>query len=157
MDIIKAILSNYTIWIALAAWGVAQIVKVIVNCIIEKKFDVGRLFGDGGMPSCHSSMVMALVVMSGYSEGFDSPVFAVAFIFAMIVMHDATGVRYETGKQAVSLKELADIINKSFASEDEKIRTENLKELVGHTPLQVFFGALTGIAVSVLAIIIFGL
>ncbi len=157
MDIIKALLSNYTIWIALAAWGVAQIAKVIINCIIERKFDAGRLFGDGGMPSCHSAMVSALVVMCGYYEGFDSAIFAIAFIIAMIVMHDATGVRYETGKQAVSLKELADIINRTFASEDEKIRTENLKELVGHTPLQVFFGSLTGIIVAVLAIVIFSL
>ena len=93
--------------------------------------------------------------MSGHIAGFDSIMFAIAMILAIVVMHDATGVRREAGKHAVSIKELADAVNKSFLGESESIRTENLKVLVGHTPLQVVFGALVGIIIAILYIIIF--
>ena len=106
------------------------------------------------MPSGHSATVMALATTVGWMLGYDSPVFAIALVLAIIVMHDACGVRRETGKQAESIKELADAINSLVHEQDLKVRTEKLKALVGHTPLQVFFGAILGIAVAALYIFI---
>ena len=142
------IFKNDVLWIPFIAWLVAQLFKTVIYLIVEKKFDIKRLFGDGGMPSGHSATVSALAVMCGYVCGIDSPIFALSAILMIIVMKDAMGVRREAGKQAVSIKELADIINQAFAGKTEEIRTEKLKELVGHTPMQVFFGFVTGIAVS---------
>ena len=155
MEYIKELLANHLLLASLIAWGISQFCKIIINLFIEKKFDLKRLFGDGGMPSGHSATVTCLAVMCGYCSGFDSVAFAVAMILAIVVMHDATGVRREAGKHAVSIKELADAVNKSFLGEDENIRTENLKVLVGHTPLQVFFGAMAGVIVAVLYIVLF--
>ena len=154
MEYIKQILANHLLWASVSAWGISQLCKIITNLIIEKKLDLKRLFGDGGMPSGHSATVTCLAVMSGYVAGFDSVMFAISMILAMVVMHDATGVRREAGKHAVSIKELADAVNKSFLGEDENIRTENLKVLVGHTPLQVVFGALVGVVVAVAYILL---
>ena len=142
------IFKNDVLWIPFIAWLAAQLFKTVIYLIVEKKFDIKRLFGDGGMPSGHSATVGALAVMCGYVCGIDSPIFALSAILMIIVMKDAMGVRREAGKQAVSIKELADIINQAFAGKTEEIRTEKLKELVGHTPMQVFFGFVTGIAVS---------
>ena len=155
MIYIEQILANHILLASVASWGVSQICKIITNLVIERKFDIKRLFGDGGMPSGHSATVTCLAVMSGHIAGFDSIMFAIAMILAIVVMHDATGVRREAGKHAVSIKELADAVNKSFLGESESIRTENLKVLVGHTPLQVVFGALVGIIIAILYIIIF--
>ena len=139
------------------AWLIAQVAKGIINWIVDGKFDGSRFFGDGGMPSGHSATVTSLAIMVGWIEGFDSALFAISAVLAMIVMHDATGVRREAGKQAVSIKELANIINRAFLSKDDEIKTHNLKVLVGHTPLQVFFGVLTGVVVAIGAILIFSL
>ena len=125
--------------------------------MIYKEFKLERLFGDGGMPSTHSATVMCLCIMCGRLGGFGSPVFALSFIFAAIVMRDALGVRREAGKQAVSIKQLADAVNTLFRSKDDEIKTENLKVLVGHTPLQVLMGALLGFTVAILSIIIFSI
>lgn len=149
------IFKNDVLWIPFIAWLAAQLFKTVIYLIVEKKFDIKRLFGDGGMPSGHSATVSALAVMCGYVCGIDSPIFALSAILMIIVMKDAMGVRREAGKQAVSIKELADIINQAFAGKTEEIRTEKLKELVGHTPMQVFFGFITGIAVSFGYILIF--
>ena len=94
------------------------------------------------MPSGHSATVTSLMIMTGYTAGTGSVSFALSLMFAAIVMHDAVGVRREAGKHAVSIKELAEAVNKTFLGTNEEIRTENLKVLVGHTPLQVFFGFL---------------
>ena len=88
--------------------------KAVINIIMDRKFSFERLFGDGGMPSGHSATVTSLMIMVGYTSGFGSPLFALSAIFAAVVMHDAMGVRRETGKHAVSIKELAD---RSFMSE----------------------------------------
>jgi len=88
--------------------------------------------------------------MCGWLYGFDGIVFGMSAIFAIVVMHDATGVRREAGKHATSIKEIADIINDMLAGETEQIRTEKLKEFVGHTPLQVLFGSLLGILTATL-------
>ena len=151
------LVTNRILVAPLCAWLIAQVLKVIIHALVERRFDAARLIGDGGMPSAHSATVSALVAMCAWGCGFGSPIFAVALILAIIVMHDATGVRRETGKQANTIKQIADIINGIFAGKDEEVRTEKLKEFVGHTPVQVFFGALLGVAVSVAYINIGGL
>ena len=140
---------------AIVSWVVAQLIKVIVYVCVERKFSWDRFFGDGGMPSLHSATVASLATMSGLTEGFGSTFFAIALIFAFVVMRDAMGVRREAGKHAVSIKELADAFNNSFFHEDEEIRTDNLKILVGHTPLQVIIGAVIGVGISIAYFFIF--
>ena len=149
------LISNSVIWVPILTWMIAQVAKMIVNLCMEKKFDLERLFGDGGMPSAHSATVSALMAMCGWAYGFNSPYFAIATMFAVVVVHDATGVRREAGKHAVSIKELADAVNKSFLGKSESIRTENLKVLVGHTPLQVVIGATIGVVVSIVYKLLF--
>ena len=153
MRFFEEILANHLLFAAICAWAISQVLKVFTNLCISRTWDVKRLFGDGGMPSAHSATVVALAVMSGYMCGFNSAEFAIAFIFAVVVMRDAIGVRRETGKQAKSIKELAEVINGTL-DKDAAIRTENLKLLVGHTPLQVVCGAVVGCVVATLYILI---
>lgn len=143
-EIIKPIFTNHVIWIPASAWLISQVMKAVINIIMDRKFSFERLFGDGGMPSGHSATVTSLMIMVGYTSGFGSPLFALSAIFAAVVMHDAMGVRRETGKHAVSIKELADTVNKLFLTDDDEIKTEKIKVLVGHTPLQVIMGAILG-------------
>ena len=155
INIISGILTNKVFIVSIIAWFVSQVLKFFIHSFTERRFVFERLTGDGGMPSCHSSCVTALTVMCGYTVGFNSPLFAAVAIFAIIVMNDAIGVRRETGKQAKSIKEIAEIINEMFVGKTQEIRTGKLKELVGHTPLQVLFGAITGLTVSVVSILLF--
>lgn len=148
MDILR-VLTNPVLLIPAFSWLTAQVLKAIINAIVNKKFSWSRLVGDGGMPSGHSATVTSLAVMCGLTAGFDSVSFAIAFILAIIVMHDATGVRRETGKQAKFIISIADVINDYFSEHDAQIKTDKLKVLVGHTPLQVLCGALLGIAIAV--------
>ena len=148
MDFLK-ILTNPVLLVPACSWLIAQVLKAIINAIINKKFAWDRLVGDGGMPSGHSATVTALATMSGLVKGFDSVEFAIAMIFAIVVMHDAMGVRRETGKQAVSIIKMAELLNDYFSEHDEHIKTDKLKVLVGHTPLQVICGALLGAVISV--------
>ena len=149
MDILK-ILTNPVLIVPGCAWVIAQILKLIINTIMTKEFSIERLFGDGGMPSGHSSIVTALAVSIGLFKGFDTAEFAIAFIFAAVVMRDAMGVRLETGKQAASIIKIADLLNDYFTEYDDKIRTDKLKVLVGHTPLQVVCGSILGAVVSII-------
>ena len=155
MENLKGILSNHVLFAPLIAWIFSQVVKAVINLFVYRKFSLERLLGDGGMPSAHSATVMCLCIMIGWTAGFGSPLFALSFIFAVVVMRDALGVRREAGKQAASIKELASAVNKIFHSKDTEIKTENLKVLVGHTPLQVIFGAITGAVIAILYILIF--
>lgn len=155
MEIFSEIFTNHVLLAPVSAWIISQIIKALINLLVYKKFSLERLFGDGGMPSAHSATVMCLMILVGYTEGFDTPIFALAFVFAVVVMRDAMGVRRETGKQAASIKELAEAVNNVFRAKDREIKTENLKLLVGHTPSQVFFGVLVGTAVAIFYILIF--
>ena len=145
------IVTNPILIVPACAWIIAQILKTIINAIMNKKFTLSRLFGDGGMPSGHSATVTALAVMVGLFDprGFAGAPFAIAMLFAIVVMHDALGVRRETGKQAVSIIKMADVLNDFFTERDEKIKTDKLKVLVGHTPLQVVLGSLLGALVAI--------
>ena len=133
------------ILVPLFTWFCIQSFKVIWDLVTTKKLNFKRILGAGGMPSSHSAVVIALSTMIGRSQGTDSPIFAVAIIFAMVVMYDATGVRRETGKQAHLLNE---IVNTPGLSQLEV--KEKLKEAVGHTPVQVFVGAFAGFAVGMI-------
>lgn len=147
MNWIIDLFENRFIITAIAAWLCAQITKTILYTIINKKFDIWRLFGDGGMPSGHAATVSSLATASGITYGIGSFEFAICLILAIIVCHDAMGVRLETGKQAKVLNEIV----KSFdiLSTDE-LPEVKLKEFVGHTPVQVFFGIILGIMVAFL-------
>ncbi len=124
------------------AWIISQVSKAIIHLIIHKRFQWDRLFGDGGMPSSHSATVTAVAISTGLTAGWDSPIFAVAAILALIVMHDAMGVRQETGKQAKVINSMVELIN-SFGR-GELTPEETLKEFVGHTRRQVMVGAVLG-------------
>lgn len=129
---------------SVASWAIAQVVKVIIHAIIYKKLEWERLFGDGGMPSGHSATVSSLAVLCGLVCGTGSVQFAISAILAIIVCHDAMGVRLQTGKQAVVLNDLVKIFND--LSKDDVLPETKLKEFVGHTPIQVIAGVLIGIA-----------
>ena len=141
MHNIIGILENRVLWCAVAAWFVAQALKIPTYWLEEKKLDSGRFFGSGGMPSSHSAFVMALAIMVGATEGFDSAAFAITVVLATIVMYDASGVRHETGIQGQVLNE---IVRKVFV-DGEPITDVELKELVGHTKVEVAGGFVVGV------------
>lgn len=132
-----SILNNIYIWIAVETWLIAQIIKVVNDLIVHKKLNMRRLWGSGGMPSSHAATVMSLTTVVGIVNGWDSAIFAVSLIFAIVVMYDAAGVRRAAGKQAKVLNQMI---------EDKGMHMkERLTELLGHTPFEVFMGALLGI------------
>ncbi len=157
MNVFMELIENKVLIFAGLSWIIAQIIKIVIALVTEKRFRPDRIFGDGGMPSGHSATVTSLAVLVGWTQGYNSVLFAIAMILAIIVMNDASGVRLEAGKHAASIKELADIVNGLFNEKDKEVKTEKLKLLVGHTPLQVFCGALLGIVVSICCILIFDL
>lgn len=127
------------------SWVVAQSIKVALTAWIDKRFDWRRCFGMGGMPSAHSAFVFSLMVMTGLREGTASTAFALSFALAAIVIYDAMGVRAETGRQGVVINRILH----ELLIEGQPITEKKLKELVGHTPLEVAGGILIG-AVMVL-------
>lgn len=137
---LQGILRNTPFFAAVLSWAIAQGTKIILTLLFEKRFDATRLVGTGGMPSSHSALVMALTFSVGKYNGFETPHFAIALIFALVVMYDAAGIRRAAGKQAEILNRLIE--------EHQVPDMEKLKELLGHTPLEVFAGAILGIAVG---------
>lgn len=142
MSWINDLLANPFLLTSLSSWFVAQVMKVIINAIINKKIIWERLVGDGGMPSGHSATVSSLAMIIGLRFGLNSAQFAIAAILAVIVCHDATGVRQETGKQAIVINEMLDTFERMKMGYSSDIV---LKEFVGHTPLQVVAGITIGI------------
>ena len=149
MDWFNEFLSNKPFINALIAWLIAQIIKFLLYLIMNKEIRLERVFGDGGMPSGHSATVTALAITSMIIYGVGSFEFAVSAILAIIVMHDASGVRLETGKHAKAINEIFEMLQ-SFDEDSDEIKMEKLRELVGHTKLQVFCGMLLGAAVAVI-------
>ena len=154
MELVLQILQNRILWSGVAAWLIAQVLKAIINVAITHKFSWERLFGDGGMPSGHSATVSAVMLSTGLYAGFDSPVFAVAGILAIIVMHDAMNVRLESGKQAHLLNVMAEMFEELTGT--DLPNDKKLKELLGHTPLQVGCGCGLGLVVAIAVFFIFG-
>ena len=153
MEVLLQIITNKILIVGIVSWFLAQVFKCISNLILTKKFSIERLFGDGGMPSGHSATVVSVAVATGLYEGFDTAVFAVAMILAIVVMHDAMNVRYQAGKQAELLNAMADVFEKLTGA--DLPNEEKLKELLGHTPLQVAAGCLLGIATAIIMYLIF--
>lgn len=145
MDEVQNFFGNKYIAIPILLWLAIQSFKVAWDLITTKKFNFKRILGAGGMPSSHSAVVTSLATLIGKSEGFDSPMFALALIFACIVMYDAAGVRRAAGKQAQLLNKIINTPGLSGLQVQEK-----LVEVLGHTPTQVFVGALIGIIAGVI-------
>ena len=150
MHDILGIFQNQVLWCAVAAWFTAQAIKIPTYWLVEKKLDWGRFFGSGGMPSSHSAFVIALAIMVGATEGFDTAAFAISVVLAAIVMYDASGVRHETGVQGQVLNK---IIQKVFV-DGQPITDVELKELVGHTKVEVAGGFLIGVLTAVAFILL---
>ena len=146
MDMWQKLLANQVLMSAVAGWTLDQVLKTAIDWILNKNFNMERLVGSGGMPSSHSATVCGLTVAAGLRYGVGSFEFAVSFILGMIVMYDAMGVRRETGKQA---KLLNSILLENPLKLSGEVLQERLKEYVGHTPLQVFAGAILGIGLAV--------
>ena len=138
------IFKNKILIIALITYILNQILKLFVFYFTKKKWDFRRVIGAGGMPSTHSAISMCVAVTIGLSEGWNSPLFALAIVMSFVIMTDAAGVRRETGEQA---KVLNKIILEFF--KERKVRDKRLKELIGHTPFEVIVGAIIGIIMAV--------
>lgn len=134
---------NRVLMTSLLAWAVAQLLKIVSWRITRGKLNFKRLVEPGGMPSSHSAFVTALATGIGLTEGLDSTLFALAVVFALVVMYDAAGVRRAAGKQAKVLNSIIEDLNR------RELHPERLKELLGHTPVEVVAGALLGILVAV--------
>lgn len=149
MDTVRQIFTNPVLVASASSWLVAQVIKTILHLIVSGEFKAERLVGSGGMPSCHSATVCALATAAGIHEGVDSAVFAVAVMFAIVVMYDAMGVRRETGIQAEVINEMMNFFKEMGKSGNKMSAHEALKEFVGHTPIQVFVGAVIGILMAI--------
>ena len=136
----------------MSGWFVAQALKIPFTAIVTKEWDWSKFFAPGGMPSSHTSMVVALAIPVGFREGTGSAIFAVCCAFGAIVMYDAAGVRRETGRQG---KVINDILA-SFIMDGRPISDEEMKEIVGHTPFEVFIGAIVGILVGIFWVLVLG-
>lgn len=136
---------NYIFGTTVAAWVLAQSIKVALGFFREKRFNFRWFVGTGGMPSSHAAGVAALSTSVGISYGLDSALFAVTLVFTLIVLFDAQGVRYSTGKMAEVLNKMLDDIYWKKRLDDKQ-----LKEFLGHTPVEVFAGIALGIVVSLL-------
>lgn len=146
VDFFVGFFTNYLIASALAGWFCAQFAKVMVSIFSKDNVKFSTLFfSNGGMPSSHTATVVSLCVACLIQEGVSSPLFAISLILTAVVIIDALGVRYETGKQAQVINK---IVKELFSGKMDEINL-GLKELVGHTPFQVFVGGLLGVGVAV--------
>ena len=153
MKTISNLFTNYVLICALTGWFSAQFLKAVFVYFRTNKFEPERLIGSGGMPSSHSAMVCAMTIAIARVEpkGMNSPVFAVAFIFACVVMYDAMGVRRSAGEQAKAINKVFDSMEIDNENDDE-FETEDIQEVkvrLGHTPLEVLGGALLGILITI--------
>ena len=143
----SSLFSNTYFSTSLLAWFIAQTLKVVLTLLKEKRLNFYRFVGSGGMPSSHSAMVMGLSTAIGLDYGWNSAEYAFTFIFALIIMYDASGVRRAVGKQAMILNQI--IIDRQ---QNKQIEEKKLKELIGHTPIEVFAGAVLGIIIANLVV-----
>lgn len=141
---LELLFDNAVLGVAVLSWAVAQILKVIILLITTRKLDLTRLIGSGGMPSSHAAFVVSLGMGIGFSQGFDTALFALAAVFALVVMYDAAGVRRAAGIQARLLNRIVT----EMIEEGKKPDYEVLKELLGHTPVEVFAGAMLGAMIA---------
>ena len=147
MTVLQQLLENRILLVSVLSWFIAQALKVVLTLIVDKKLDMSRMVGLGGMPSSHSAVVTSAAIAVGMRTGFNSALFAISCVLALITMTDAAGVRRAAGKQAAVLNKIVqDMIQNGGDLPDE-----TLKELLGHTPLQVLMGALLGALIALIA------
>lgn len=147
MQIFIDLWNNIPLKCALLSWAVAQALKVLITLWLEKKLDWRRCFGMGGMPSSHTAFVFSLMLAIGIHDGAASTAFALSFALAAVVIYDAMGVRAETGRQGAVLNKILT----QMLVEGKPITEKQLKELVGHTPMEVAGGLIVGLSVVLLA------
>ncbi len=138
MEVFSQIFSNKVLWISIFACFLAQFLKIFTGK--NKRIELSRILTSGGMPSSHSSFVTSLATLVGLERGFSSTDFAIVTVFALIIMYDASGVRRAVGKQATIINQMLDDLHHK-----KHIEQKRLKELIGHTPKEVLFGAILGI------------
>lgn len=147
---------NFPLTAAITGIIFAQLVKIPIKLLLSKEFKPSLAFSSGGMPSSHSAAVAALTTSIGIVEGVTSIMFAIAFVFSIITMYDATGVRRHAGEQAVALNKLIKDFQyfidgaKDWNKKEEYEKRQELKELLGHQPIEVFFGGLSGVGIAFL-------
>ena len=139
-------IQNKYIYVPFLLWFSIQLFKVIYDLVTTKKFNFKRIMGAGGMPSSHSAVVTGLATVVGKYQGIETPIFAVSLILALVVMYDACGIRRAAGKQAVLLNKIIETPGLTGVQVSER-----LVEVLGHTPIQVFVGALIGVVVGLIA------
>jgi acid phosphatase family membrane protein YuiD len=137
--------NNHILMASLLAWAIAQVSKTIYECVRYRELKFSRLVSSGGMPSSHSALVTGLATATGRVAGLDSPFFAIAAVLAGIVMYDAAGVRRAVSIQARILNQMID-----DAFQGKPFAEKRLRELIGHTPVQVLVGALLGIGIGLI-------
>ena len=146
MTILNEIFNNQVLITALISWFLAQLIKVILTLVTSKKIDFSRFVGSGGMPSSHSSFITALTTSIGFLNGFETPEFAICACLDLVVLYDAAGVRRSAGEQAKILNKIVS----EWGHENIKDTGKKLKELLGHSPLEVIAGAALGIFVAII-------
>ncbi|HLR62742.1 MAG TPA: divergent PAP2 family protein [Lentibacillus sp.] len=146
--------ANFPLWAALSAIIFAQVIKIPIRLMATREFKPGLAFSTGGMPSSHSAAVAALTTGVGIVEGADSVMFAISTVFSVIIMFDASGVRRQAGEQAIVINQLVEDFQyfmegaKDWNRKELYQKRKELKELLGHQPIEVFFGGLSGIAIA---------
>lgn len=144
MQLLSDLVANRVLIAALTAWGLAQVIKVPLELLVNKQLNWAILFSPGGMPSSHSALVTGATVSIGLQSGFQTPLFALAVVVSMVVLYDATGVRRQAGVHARVINQMIEDL-----AHGHPLREEQLKEVLGHTPLEVVGGVIFGIAVAI--------
>lgn len=151
MNILSSCLSNSILLASFLAWLLAQGAKILLAFILGRKLSIWMIMESGGFPSSHTAAVSAMAIQVGQVVGWDNPLFAVSIVFAFIVMYDAAGVRRAAGEHAYLINEMIDRLDLSHIRKDSKkaeAEKKRLKELIGHTPFEVFGGAVIGVIVA---------
>ncbi|MGO2428802.1 MAG: divergent PAP2 family protein [Lactococcus cremoris] len=145
MNFFSQILHNQILLTAIVSWALAQLIKIGIELIRTHRINWQLIFATGGMPSSHSSLVVALATVTGLRQGFESPLFAIATVLAFVVLYDAQGIRRQAGNQARIINRMLQNVENAGIKVDK-----NLKELLGHTPIQVVGGTILGIIVALI-------
>ena len=143
MNFFNQIFHNQILMTAIVSWALAQLIKIIIELIRTHRINWQLIFATGGMPSSHSSLVVALATATGLRQGFDSSLFAIATVLSFVVLYDAQGIRRQAGNQARIINRMLQNVENAGIKVDK-----NLKELLGHTPIQVMGGTILGIIVA---------
>ena len=146
------IFGNYILTVSLFAWTVAQLLKTVINTVLCGRFQAERLWGAGGMPSSHSAVTCSVLLTSYLIYGFSSPIFAMAFVLALIVMYDATGVRWAAGLHAKAINYIVEYLGDENAKDKDQLKEmiPKLNESLGHRMIEVVCGALLGFVISLI-------